>query len=611
MASYEEQEYNKPFSLKTWGKMVPFFKPYGKYFFICIFFNILLIGVDIIIPLFQSYAIESFIVPEQLEGLVPFGFLYSVVILLQTGSVILSVRAAMKLEMNVGKDLKRAQFVHLQKLSLSYYNTTPVGYMMARVMSDTLHIAGMIAWGLVDMFWSFFYVIGVFAVMLILNAQLAVIIMLVVPFIALLTVYFQNRILRWNRKVRRVNSQLTGAYNEVMIGMKTSKTMVMEEEHINHFKDITGQMYQASGRAAKLRAIYIPSILFFGSVVLAFVLARGGYFVQQDIMQIAELSVFVSYAVVIFDPIQQLARLLSDLISCQANIERVTDLLEEQPHIVDRPDVEEKYGDMLHPKRENWEEIHGDIVFEDVSFRYPDGKEYVLEHFDLTIPAGTNVAIVGETGAGKSTLVNLACRFFEPTAGRVLIDGKDYKERSQLWLHSNIGYVLQNPHLFSGTVRENIRYGRLDATDAEVEAAAAYVRADVVVRKLEKGYDTDVGEGGDRLSTGEKQLLSFARAVLADPRIFVLDEATSSIDTATEQLIQEATNQLLAGRTSFVIAHRLSTIRKADLILVVQDGKIIERGTHQELLQQKGHYFTLYSKQFAEESAMKILDEEG
>ncbi|MFR2189635.1 MAG: ABC transporter ATP-binding protein [Blautia sp.] len=267
-----------------------------------------------------------------------------------------------------------------------------------------------------------------------------------------------------------------------------------------------------------------------------------------------------------FEPIQQMARNLAEFISAQANIERVTGLLDEEPQVVDSPEVTEKYGDSFFPKKENWEPIRGDIEFRDVSFHYPDGKEEILSHFNLKIPAGTNVAIVGETGAGKSTLVNLACRFFEPTGGQILIDGKDYRERSQLWLHSSLGYVLQNPHLFSGSVMENIRYGRLDATDEEVIAAARAVHADQVVEKMELGYQSDVGEGGDRLSTGEKQLISFARAVLADPRIFVLDEATSSIDTQTEQLIQQAPDKILKGRTSFLIAHRLSTIRNADLI---------------------------------------------
>lgn len=607
MAAYEEQEYKKPFSFRVWAKMLPFFKPYKKYFVITIGLNLLLAGIDVLVPLFQSYAIDHFIVPDTLDGMPIFAGVYIGLIVMQTVFVYVSVHAATTIEMCVGKDLKWAQFEHLQTLSFSYYNTTPVGYIHARVMSDTLRIAGMTAWGLVDMFWAFVYVVSVFGIMLLLNWKLALIIMMIVPFIALLTVYFQNKILHWNRKVRKINSQITNAYNEGITGVRTSKSMVVEEDNQNNFFQITKNMHQAAIHSARLNAVYIPTILLFSSIACAIVLERGGHMVQEELLQLGTLSVFISYAVVIFEPIQQLARLLADLISCQANIERVTDLLEQKPNVCDSPEVEEKYGDMFHPKKENWEEIQGDITFEDVSFRYPDGKEYVLEHFNLHVPAGTNVAIVGETGAGKSTLVNLLGRFFEPTKGRILIDGKDYRLRSQLWLHSQIGYVLQNPHLFSGTLYDNIRYGRLDATDEEVREAAKQVSADVVAEKLEQGYESNVGESGGRLSTGEKQLISFARAILANPRIFVLDEATSSIDTKTEQLIQQATDHLLKGHTSFVIAHRLSTIRKADVILVVKDGKIIEQGTHKELLQEKGYYYELYSRQFEEEAAMGIL----
>lgn len=607
MAAYEEQEYHKPFRLKVWAKMLPFFKPYKKYFAITLGLNIFLAGVDVLTPLFQSYAIDHFIVPDTLDGIYTFAFVYISMIVMQTISVYWSVHAATTIEMCVGKDLKWAQFEHLQTLSFSYYNTTPVGYIHARVMSDTLKIAGVAAWGLVDMFWAFLYVVSVFVIMFVLNARLAVILLVIVPCIAVITVVFQNKILHWNRRVRRINSQITSAYNEGITGVKTSKTMGIEGENEEAFFERTSDMYRSAGKAAKLNAVYIPTILLFGSAAAAFVLYRGGYMVQQDLIKLGTLSVFISYAVVIFEPIQQLARLLADLISCQANIERVMDLLEQTPDVTDRPDIIEKYGDNFHPKKENWEKIQGDIVFEDVSFMYPDGKEYVLEHFNLHIPAGMNVAIVGETGAGKSTLVNLVGRFFEPTKGRILIDGVDYRERSQLWLHSQIGYVLQNPHLFSGTVRENIRYGRLDASDEEVEAAARSVSADEVVMKLKDGYDSDVGESGGRLSVGEKQLISFARAILAEPAIFVLDEATSSIDTVSEQLIQEATDKLLRGHTSFVIAHRLSTIRKADLILVVKDGKIIEQGTHKELLSEKGYYHDLYHKQFEGESARKVF----
>lgn len=607
MAAYEEQEYDKPFSIKVWGKMLPFFRPYKTYFAVTLGLNIFLAGIDVVVPLFQSYAIDRFITADRLTGLAGFALAYAAVIVIQTMCVYFSVRAATTIEMNVGKDLKWAQFEHLQRLSFSYYNTTPVGYIHARVMSDTLRIATMVAWGLVDMFWALLYVVSVFGIMFFLNVRLALVILLIVPGIAVLTVYFQNKILHWNRKVRKINAQITSAYNEGITGVKTSKSMGIEEDNEKAFFERTAQMHRAASHSAKLNAVYIPTILLFGSIAAAVVLAQGGYMVKEEIMKLGTLSVFISYAVIIFEPIQQLARLLAELISCQANIERVMDLLEQEPNVVDRAEVLEKYGDAFHPKRENWEKIKGDIVFEDVSFRYPDGKEFVLEHFDLHVPAGMNVAIVGETGAGKSTLVNLVGRFFEPTKGRILIDGVDYRERSQLWLHSQIGYVLQNPHLFSGTVRENIRYGRLTATDEEVEEAAGNVSADEVVRKLEKGYDSDVGESGGRLSTGEKQLISFARAILASPSIFVLDEATSSIDTQTEQLIQQATARLLKGHTSFIIAHRLSTIRQADLILVVKDGKIIERGTHKELLGVRGYYYELYSRQFEEEASMRAF----
>ena len=607
MAAYEEQEYSKPFQMKIWAQMLPYIKPYKKYFFITFGLNIWLAAVDILAPLFQSYAINNFIVPDTLDGVGKFALAYVAVIISQGVSVYWSVHAATTIEMNVGKDLKWAQFEHLQRLSFSYYNTTPVGYIHARVMSDTLKIAGIIGWGLVDMFWALLYVVGIFIIMFFLNVRLAFMLLLIVPCLAVITVFFQNKILHWNRKTRKINSQITSSYNEGITGVKTSKSMGIERQNETAFFKQTGSMNHAASRAAKLNAIFIPTILFFSSVASAIVLSKGGYMVESQLIELGTLSVFISYAVIIFEPIQQLARLLADLISCQANIERIMDLLSQEPNVTDTKEVIEKYGDSFHPKKENWEKIKGDIVFEDVSFMYPDGKEWVLEHFNLHVPAGTNVAIVGETGAGKSTLVNLVGRFFEPTKGRILVDGVDYRERSQLWLHSQIGYVLQNPHLFSGTIRENIRYGRLDATDEEIYEAAERVSADEVVKKLEKGYDSDVGESGGRLSTGEKQLISFARAILSNPAIFVLDEATSSIDTDTEQLIYQATQKLLKGHTSFIIAHRLSTIRNADVILVVKDGKVIEQGNHKELLLKRGYYHDLYYKQFEEEEAQRVF----
>ena len=604
----DEVQSNKSFQFSIWKRLFPFAKPYKKLLLLIVITNILISIVDVSLPLFQRYAVDNFIEKGTLDGLPVFIAAYLAVIILQVLSFVFYTLSAMKTEMRMGRDLKRACFVHLQTLSFSYYNTTPVGYILARVMSDTNKIAAITAWDLIDILWALSYVSFAFLSMAMLDLRLALMVMVIVPVIAVLTTYFQKRILFWNRKVRSINSRITGAFNEGIMGAKTSKTLVIEDKNTHEFSELTEEMRNASVRAAGLNALYIPLVMLASSAATAIVLARGGNLVLEHGILIGTLSAFTTYAVSIFEPIQQMARVLANIIAVQPNIERVMGLLDQKPNIVDTPEVIEKYGDSFHPKTENWEAIKGDIEFDDVSFRYPDGEEEVLSHFSLKIPAGTNVAIVGETGAGKSTLVNLACRFFEPTGGRILIDGKDYRERSQLWLHSRLGYVLQNPHLFSGTVMDNIRYGRLDATDEEVKQAAKAVSADTVVEHLENGYDSDVGEGGDKLSTGEKQLISFARAVLADPAIFVLDEATSSIDTQTEQLIQNATMHLLEGRTSFLIAHRLSTIRQADLILVVKDGKIVEQGKHEELLRKGGYYHDLYSKQFQEEEMSSKLN---
>ena len=591
-----EQEYEgRNFSLEVWKKMLPFINKYKGALLLVFTMMVYLAGTDMAMTLFQRYAINNFIVPGTTQGISTFVLLFVAMVATQGVAVYAMGRGAMHLEMNVGRDLKRAAFIRLQKLGLTYYNQNAVGWILARVMSDTNHISSTVAWSITDLFWSFFYILFVFGAMLRLNWRLALLVMLVVPFVALLTVMFQRWFLSAHRGMRKANSRITGAYNEGITGAKTSKTLVIEERNSQDFEHLAGTLYGSALRAARLNAVFIPVVVLFSSVAVAVVVRKGGGMVLDDVMDYGTFAAFITYALAILEPVQQIARVLSDYIATQANIERVDSLLKHPLGIEDTPEVVEVYGTTFEPKQQNWEPIHGTIEFRDVSFMYPDGDEWVLENFSLTIPAGTKVALVGETGAGKSTLVNLACRFYEPTKGQVLIDGVDVRERSQLWLHSQLGYVLQNPHLFSGTIKENIRYGRLDATDEEIYEAARMVSADLVVAKLENGFDTDVGEGGDRLSTGEKQLVSFARAVLANPPIFVLDEATSSIDTETEQLIQNAISHILSGRTSFLVAHRLSTIRHADLILVVKDGRIVERGTHDELMTSRGVYHGLYT----------------
>ncbi|MGM9638931.1 MAG: ABC transporter ATP-binding protein [Butyricicoccaceae bacterium] len=590
----ENINYAKGFRPRTWAKILPFVRPYARNLAVIMSLMVFTAVIDVVLPLFQSYAVDHFIVPAVIDGLRPFIAAYVTAILLSAVSVIIFSRQSMLVEMGMGRDMKRACFVHLQELSLSYYNTTPVGYILARVMSDTNRIAGLIAWSLEDVFWSIAYILMAFISMFSVNARLALIVLAIVPPIALVTFFFQSRILEANRRIRAVNSRLTGAYNEGITGARTTKTLVIEDRVSDEFGELTGEMYRANFRAARLNALFLPLVTGLSSTAVALVLVQGGLLVMDQAIAFGTLSLFISYSLGMLEPIRSMARVFSEMISAQVNIERVSALLEQPCLIQDTPEVTAKYGDTFHPKTENWEPIKGHIEFRHVWFKYPDGEDYILEDFNLDIPAGTNVAIVGETGAGKSTLVNLACRFFEPTRGEILIDGVDYRKRSQLWLHSALGYVLQSPHLFSGTVADNIKYSRPDATDEEMRRAAALVSADVVAARLEQGYDTDVGEGGDRLSTGEKQLISFARAILADPPIFVLDEATSSIDTETERLIQNAIWHILKGRTSFLIAHRLSTVRHADIILVVDGGRIIERGSHDELMALNGRYADLY-----------------
>ena len=607
MSDYEDIEYNKPLSLNVWKKMFPFIEKEKKTLILCVSLMFLVAVIDILFPLLLGFAIKNNIEPQTADGIWLLLSLTGILVIIQAVNVNFFVSRGIKAECGMCRELRNAVFLHLQKLSLSYYNKTPVGYLMARTNSDTSRIGDLVAWGLIDFTWSVFYCVGAIAAMFIVHWKLAIIVYSTIPVLAVLTWIFQKRILSVNRIIRKLNSKMTGAMNEGITGAKTVKVLVTEKQSLAEFSTITSEYRKNATHMARLRSTFIPLTLFTGSLATAAILSYGGYEIIFLGAELSVLAVFLQYAGGFFWPIQNIARILTDIVTTQANVERVSSLLEQDQGITDKPEVIEKYGDVFSPKKENWEPITGNVEFRDVTFNYPGYNKKILDNFNLTVPAGTYAAIVGETGAGKSTLVNLVCRFFEPVSGSILVDGKDYRERSQHWLHSAFGYVLQSPHLFSGTIRDNIRYGRLDATDEEVEKAARIVHADKVIEKMEKGYDTEAGEGGDRLSTGEKQLISFARAVLADPKIFILDEATSSIDTEMEMLLQEAIHTLLKGRTSFVIAHRLSTIRNADIILVVDDGKIIERGTHNELMKKREHYHKLYTRQFEEENEEKAL----
>lgn len=586
------------------GKMLPYLKKYRMQFTVMIGCSLLASMMDVFLPLIQRYALNHFVEGNTLDTLPQFILIYLAAVLFTAVMFFIYSRLATCIEVWVGRDLRNAAFSHLQTLSFSYFNQNSVGYIHSRVISDTGRIGSLFSWTLQTGVWEISYLLGAIVVMMVVNLKLALMVMIILPLIALLFSVFQKQLLKVNREIREVNSKIVGDFNEGITGAKTVKTLVIEDSMEARFRADTGEMRKKSVRASHLRGLFAATMNLASSLALAIVLWKGGYIAADEV---GTFSMFMSYAQGMMEPVRWIIDAISDLITTQVNIERFTRLMETESDVTDTPEVIAKYGDSFDPKRENWEPIRGDIEFKDVSFKYPDGDEYVLEHFDLKIPYGTNLAIVGETGAGKSTLVNLVCRFFEPTSGQVLIDGRDARERSQLWLHSAIGYVLQTPHLFSGTIRENLLYGNPNATEEQIARALELVSAQSVVDHLEKGLETDVGEGGDMLSTGEKQLISFARAILADPRILVLDEATASVDTITEQKIQSAIDAIIQGRTSIVIAHRLSTVKNADLILVVQDGKIVEQGRHAELLKAKGYYYRLYTRQYEDEATGALL----
>jgi len=527
----------------------------------------------------------------------------------------LFITNAGKISRYLSHDIRKECFDKLQDLPFAYFDARPVGWLMSRITSDCDRLAQIIAWGLTDLLWGVCILALMTSIMLVTQWQMALIVIGVVLPVVLVSRWFQKQILLSSRQVRKMHSMITASYNEEIMGIRTTKSLVREADNLSEFSQLSQQMLGHSMRGATLSAVYLPLITTTGSVAAGMVLWYGGASAIAGTMTLGTLVMFIHYATQFFGPIGQMARIITEMQGAQAAGERVLSLLNTVPAIKDSAEVIERIkqhednvqfsnhkSQITNLKSDTTPPLaidgHPDtlstIEFRDVSFAYANGKP-VLTDFNLTVKPGETIALVGPTGGGKSTIVSLVCRFYEPTQGQILIDGIDYRQRSLHWLQSNLGIVLQTPHLFSGTIRENIRYGRLDATDAEVEEAATLVHAHGFIAQMDLGYDAPVGEGGNRLSTGQKQLVSFARAILAQPRVFVMDEATSSIDTQTEHLIQKGLEVMLEGRISLVIAHRLSTIRGADRILVIEAGRIAEMGTHQELIQQRGHYFNLYT----------------
>ena len=610
MNSFEETDFsNEKFSAGIWKKILKVVLKRKKSLVLMIVFVLLLAFLDVVFPLLNTYAIEEFFTNKNYSNFTLFISAYVVIAFGYMVSIWGFIRMAGKVENEVGFEIRGEAFNNLQRLSFSYYDKTPAGWIFARLSSDSRRLSNIISWGMVDLLWGLASMIGTLVVMFIVKWQLALIIIALIPILVFVSLYFRKKILRNYRNVRKINSQITGSFNEGILGGRTTKTLVLESNQNQEFEKICSTMKVNSIKAILYSSIFFPILLVISYVGVAVIMRAGSSMILgyvEATLSVSTLYFFITCTTNFFDPIMQLARILADFQQAQASAERILSLIEMEPEIVDSDEVIEKYGTLFDEHRENWEELEGDVEFRDVKFYYNE-KDVILKNFSLNVKKGTSIALVGETGAGKSTIVNLICRFYEPKEGKILIDGKDYKERSISWLHSNLGYVLQTPHLFNETIADNIRYGKMDATIDEIKAAAEAIGASEFIEKLPDGYDTMVGEGGGRLSVGEKQLISFARAIISNPKILVLDEATSSIDTKTEEVVQKAIGKLLEGRTSFIVAHRLSTIQNADRIIVIRNGEIIEDGNHSELLNKKGEYYELYRNQFISEKMNEMI----
>ncbi len=589
----EEKTFTGDFSGRTVWRIIKQTRPHLGLLAGFLIFILLTAFLDSYSTYLSAGLIDEGIMARNPEALRRYSLMIALTFVINSGSLFLFILFAGKLGELVQHDLREKLFNHLQELSFAFFDKVSSGWLLSRITSDSRRIAELASWMILDSVWGLFNILVALIFMARINLKLALMMAVVLPLLFLTALRFKKRIIGEYRKVRSINSRITAAYSESINGVKVIKALAKEKANLSGFGRLTDEMYHASYRAAWLSAIFIPVVQLIISFGVGGLLLFGGWQIELGTLTIGGLRAFIGYMTFMLWRIQDIARVLSEMQQSIAGAERVFSLLDTPSDIPDGPDA---VGEV---------KLKGRVEFDQVSFHYVPGSP-VLKNFCLTVEPGQTIALVGPTGGGKTTIASLLSRYYEPVSGRILMDGRDYREYTQRGLQSRIGVVLQKPHLFSGSVRDNILYGRPDASEEELLQASRLAHAHQVIEKLPRRYEEEVGEEGTLLSMGQRQLISLARALLSNPDILVMDEATSSVDTLTEREIQKGLEGLMKGRTSFIIAHRLSTIREADRILVVNQGVVEEAGTHQELLRRKGEYYRLYTSQFRREKVAAV-----
>jgi len=588
---YQDDELiEKPFNWKQMSRLLAFVKPYktavAKVVFVMMVFGML---SRLAIPFLTMLAIDKAIFPKEGEGSLTLLLILVGIMLVLYGmrwwAQHYTIRQTNEIGQKVIFDLRAALFKHIQSLSFRFFDKRPAGSVLVRVTNDVNSLQDMFTNGVVNSAIDIVQLIGITIILLAMEPKLGLAVVITVPIMFLVSSALRKKIRMAWQIVRIKQSRINAHLNESIQGIRVTQAFAQEKENIGFFDRMNTSNLRSWNRASALNQLFGPIIEITSAIGTLILLLYGTYLIQSEAMTVGILVAFITYVGSFWEPITRLGNMYSQLLISMSSAERIFEFIDERPAVPDKEDAKPV------------DELQGHVRLENVTFGYEKDRP-ALKGINLDVKAGLSVALVGHTGSGKSTIVNLICRFYDTVEGRVLIDGHDVRDVTIESLRSQIGIVLQDTFIFSGTIRENIRYGRPGATDAEVEAAARSVRAHDFIVDLPNGYDTEVEERGSALSVGQRQLLSFARALLADPRILVLDEATASIDTETELRIQEALSTLLQGRTSFIVAHRLSTIRHADCIVVLDHGEITEMGNHEELMNRPGHYRNLVEAQY-------------